>query len=112
MEEADPCDHVAIVAHGRIVASGDPEELRRTLRRESIEIAGARLDGLAARVTALTGVEPRTTPTGLSLIVDDAALVLPSLLPLTSEGAEVRVSRPTLEDVFLALTRDEDGAAA
>ena len=112
MEEADPCDHVAIVARGRIVASGEPEDLKRTLRRESIEITSAQPDGLAARVSELTGVEPRITPTGLSLIVDDVALVLPSLLPLTSEGAEVRVSRPTLEDVFISLTENEGGAVA
>jgi ABC-2 type transport system ATP-binding protein len=104
MEEADPCDNVAIVARGGIVAVGRPETLKRTLGRESIELAGDRLDGLSARVRELTGIEPHEAGGRLSLMVDDAALVLPALLPLTSEGVEVRVSRPTLEDVFVEVT--------
>ncbi len=38
------------------------------------------------------------------MFVDDAATVLPKLLPLTAQGAEVGVTRPTLEDVFVDLT--------
>jgi ABC-2 type transport system ATP-binding protein len=112
LEEADPCDRVAIVAHGRLVASGAPDELKRVVRRESIEITFDRPRELAPRVAALAGVEPQTTRDGLSLNVDDAALVLPALLPLMQEGAQVRVSRPTLEDVFVALVGTEAAAAA
>jgi ABC-2 type transport system ATP-binding protein len=110
MEEADPCDRVAIVARGKIVTVGQPETLKRRLGRESIELAADRLDGLAARVRDLTGIEPREANGGLSLIVDDAALVLPALLPLTREGVDVRVSRPTLEDVFVMLTGEREAA--
>jgi ABC-2 type transport system ATP-binding protein len=112
LEEADPCDNVAIVARGRIVASGTPEELKRTLRRETVEIASHEPEALAARVAALTGLEPQTSGQGLSLSVDDAAPVLSSLVPLIQEGAEVRVSRPTLEDVFVALTSADAEVAA
>ncbi len=108
MEEADPCDRVSIVAHGRVVAVGEPETLKRTLGRESIELAAPRLDGLAKRVRTLTGIEPSPAGEGLSLIVEDAARVLPLLLPLTADGVELRVSRPTLEDVFVALTGERE----
>jgi ABC-2 type transport system ATP-binding protein len=111
LEEADPCDRVAIVDKGRIVALGEPATLKRRLRRDSIELSADRSDGLAARVHELTGVEPHATAHGLSLIVDDAASLLPLLLPLTREGVEVRVSRPTLEDVFVALTGRQEVAA-
>jgi ABC-2 type transport system ATP-binding protein len=112
LEEADPCDRVAIVDKGRIVALGDPATLKRTLGRDSIELSADRSTGLAARVHELTGVEPHATAHGLSLIVDDAGSVLSLLLPLTREGVEVRVSRPTLEDVFVALTGREAVPAA
>jgi ABC-2 type transport system ATP-binding protein len=111
LEEADPCDRVAIVAGGRIVGSGAPEELKRSVGRESVEITSDRPDRLSGRVAALTGVEPQPTDTGLSLTVDDASAVLLALLPLTQEGAQVRVSRPTLEDVFVALTATAGEAA-
>jgi ABC-2 type transport system ATP-binding protein len=113
MEEADPCDRVAIVDHGRVVAAGEPATLKRALGRESIELTSDRAAGLARRVRELTGVEPHAAAHGLSLIVDDAASVLPALLPLTQDGVEVRVSRPTLEDVFVAVTgRDQELPAA
>ena len=111
LEEADPCDRVAIVDRGRIVALGEPATLKRGLRRDSIELTGGG-SGLAARVRELAGVEPHATAHGLSLIVDDAASVLPLLLPLTGDGVEVRVSRPTLEDVFVELTGREAEPAA
>jgi ABC-2 type transport system ATP-binding protein len=104
LEEADPCDRVAIVDHGRIVAAGEPAELRRSLGRESVELLTDRPEELAPRVHELTGLEPRRAPHGLSLIVEDAGEMLPRLLPLTQEGLELRVSRPTLEDVFVAVT--------
>src|SRR5712691_1215674 len=113
MEEADPCDRVAIVDHGRVVALGEPATLKRALGGESIELTSDRTDGLARRVRELTGIEPHAAAHGLSLIVDDAASVLPALLPLTQDGVEVRVSRPTLEDVFVAVTgREQELPAA
>jgi len=104
LEEADPCDRVAIVDHGRIVALGEPAELKLRLGRERIDISSERADDFARRVLELTGREPQRAQHGLSVFVDDASLVLPQLLPLTAQGAEVGVTRPTLEDVFVDLT--------
>ena len=110
LEEADPCDRVAIVDHGVIVASGEPAELKRGLGRESIELRSDRPEDYEAKVKELTGLEPRRAPHGLSLFVDDAENVLPLLVPLSRDGLEVRLSRPTLEDVFVELTaRDGSG---
>ena len=113
LEEADPCDRVAIVDRGQVVVLGEPSALKRTLGAESIELITEHTDALTPRVRDLTGVEPVRAAHGLSVIVADAASVLPILLPLTDEGVEVRVSRPTLEDVFVALTgRPAETAAA
>jgi len=104
LEEADPCDRVAIVDHGRIVALGEPDELKRNLGRERIDVRTERPDDFVARVRELTGLESQRAQHGLSVFVDDAAAVLPKLLPLTAQGAEVGVTHPTLEDVFVDLT--------
>jgi len=104
LEEADPCDRVAIVDHGSIVALGAPDELKRNLGRDRIDIRSERADDFAAPVRELTGLEPQRAQHGLSIFVDDAASVLPHLLPLTGRGAEVGVTHPTLEDVFVDLT--------
>ena len=112
LEEADPCDRVAIVDHGRIVASGEPAELKRGLGRERIDVKTERPDELVARVRELTGIEPHHAPHGLSLFVEDAEAILPLLLPLTKEGVELGVTHPTLEDVFVDLTARTREAAA
>ncbi len=112
LEEADPCDRVAIVDHGAIAASGEPAALKRNLGRESIELRSERPEEFAGKIRELTGLEPRRAPHGLSLFVDDAEAVMPLLLPLTKDGLEVRISRPTLEDVFVELTSSSGRAAA
>ena len=110
LEEADPCDRVAIVDHGSIVASGEPADLKRGLGRERIDLKTERPEEFASRVRELTGLEPHAAPHGLSLFVDATEPLIPKLLPLTREGVELGVSHPTLEDVFVDLTgraRDE-----
>jgi ABC-2 type transport system ATP-binding protein len=101
LEEADPCDRVAIVDHGRIVAEGEPAELKRRLGRDRIEVLTERPDDIIGRVRELTGLEPQRAPHGLSLFVEDSEPVMAKLLPLTREGAEFGLGHPTLEDVFL-----------
>ena len=95
---------MAIVDHGRIVASGDPASLKRSLGRDRIDVTTERPDELLPMVRELTGVEPQQAPNRLSVFVDDADPVLPRLLPLTHQGAEIGVSHPTLEDVFVDIT--------
>ena len=112
LEEADDCDRVAIVDHGRIIALDSPASLKRALGQESIELEGGPPDELAARAHELTGIEPHRGNRGVTLIVYDAETLLSSLLPLTRSGVTVRVSPPTLEDVFLNLTEPGGVAAA
>jgi len=104
LEEADPCDRVAIVDHGRIVALGEPDELKRNLGRDRIDVRTDRADDFVAQVRELTGLEPQRAQHGLSLFADDAGSVVPRLLPLTAQGVEIGATHPTLEDVFVDLT--------
>ena len=58
MAEADElCDRIAIVDHGRILAIGSPDELKRRVQRESIfRLELDRLDGGAGSLARLPGV--------------------------------------------------------
>src|SRR5271154_3854639 len=47
LEEADPCDRVAIVDRGRIVVAGEPTVLKRALGKESIELSSEHPEALA-----------------------------------------------------------------
>jgi ABC-2 type transport system ATP-binding protein len=121
MAEADElCDRIAIVDHGRILALGTPEELKRRVQRESVfRLELDRLDGGVAALRRLPGVvnaalaaddqadglgDRQTVEVNLSL-VDDAALggVVGALGGLGGQILALRKSEPSLEDVFVEL---------
>ena len=117
MEEAQTlADRVAIIAAGRIVASGSPDDLGGD-REQRTEIsfrlpAGARAPDLpfAVRTSA------RIDAGAVSLTAEDP---VPILRELTNWAAErgvglpgLTVGSPSLEDVYLELTEGPDGAEA
>jgi len=108
MGEADAlCDRIGIIDHGRIIALGTPRELKATLRGDLVRLRFAappdagRFKGLAA----VEKVEVRGNEAALT--VRDAAANLPRVLAAAGEVESVEVHRPTLEDVFIALTGRE-----
>jgi ABC-2 type transport system ATP-binding protein len=111
LDEADAlCDRVLIIDGGRIVDEGSPEELKARLGGDVVttEIAG---DVQRAR-TALADLayvrEVRVTGRTLRLTVEHGDRILIELTrALDAAGVEplsIQHTRPTLDDVFLALT--------
>jgi ABC-2 type transport system ATP-binding protein len=119
MAEADElCERIAIVDHGRILAIGSPEELKRRVQRESIfrldldrldggVAALARLPGVVSAAPAAQGDGPSDRQTiNLNLVlVEDGALggVVAALSGMGSHILALRKSEPSLEDVFVEL---------
>ena len=81
LDEADAlCDRIAIMDHGRIVAEGTPDELKREISGDVVTIG---LDGLAERAARLLETQPFVrevaTPTATSaLYVDDGEASAPA----------------------------------
>ena len=106
LEEADGCDRVAIIDRGRIIVAGAPEQLKQTYGEEILEIEADGVDdALIQEIHQLTGRAPEPTPRGLRLPVECTEKILPELVPLLGNGLRsASVRRPTLEDVFVAVT--------
>jgi ABC-2 type transport system ATP-binding protein len=109
MDEAQHlADRVAILAGGKIVARGRPDELGAGSDRVAVihwrPPAGASIDVMGAEL----GVAIEPSGSAVSVRTDDPQHVLYRLLSwaerehLTLEGLEV--VRPSLEDIFLELT--------
>ncbi len=128
MAEADElCERIAIVDHGRILAIGTPDELKRRVQQESIfRLELDHLDGGVATLARLPGVESaalasdvdtETQRVAVNLVLaEDAALggVVTALGETGSHILALRKSEPTLEDVFVELVGrgfgDDDAA--
>ncbi len=113
MEEADQlCARVAIMDHGKILALDTPDALKRTVGAEDILTikADGERDALARR---LRGEIPEITRTrdvdgGLELHVEGAKRLVPRVVNAAESGgfevADLSVSKPSLETVFINLT--------
>ena len=113
MFEADElCDRIAVIARGRLVAEGTPEELKQRVRTGhvlEVEVFGVG-DDLAARVTALAGVRSATLDESgqvQQLVVqsEPGAEVTHDVLQLLGgvRYGKVASRAPTLEDAYVEL---------
>jgi ABC-2 type transport system ATP-binding protein len=113
MEEADNlCHRVAIIDHGRLIAVGTPQDLKRSIpggflvRLHFSEAPPALVDALKA----LPGVtEARTSDDGqIDLYADRGGQLIPAIVSAaTTAGAtihDVHISEPSLENLFLRHT--------
>jgi ABC-2 type transport system ATP-binding protein len=113
LEEADVlCDRVAIVDNGSIVALDSPAELKSRISGDVISLGFEDLANLLRAETALK-LSPFVKETSslnetLHLHVDRGEENLPTLMTLLHREnipiKNIRLSRPSLDDVFLKLT--------
>ncbi len=110
LEEADRlADLIAIIDHGKLVASGTADELKSRAGRDVVELQVREADDLD-RALELLGPEaiPARATARLTLPVTGGAdEMLARARLLTEDGialSDAALRRPTLDDVFLALT--------
>ncbi|MEU0530185.1 ATP-binding cassette domain-containing protein [Amycolatopsis tolypomycina] len=117
LEEADRlADRIVVLGTGSVVAEGSPEELKRKVGGEWLGIVLADPADVPAAVAALGPAASDVDPAAgrLSLPLDDGmATVAAAAAALDGAGLAVTdfaVRRPSLDDVFLALTGKEQAA--
>ncbi len=113
LEEADRLsDSIVIIDEGVMKASGTSAELKRDLHRDVLEVHVASRDDLptAEASVAGAGLTVASDPEGTRLqvpLTGGASQSLSLLRTLDADGVEVtdfQLRKPTLDDVFLAMT--------
>lgn len=114
LEEADAlCDRLMIMDHGEIIIEGTPRDLKRRVSGESVVMSLRDVDGTADRARLVLGGQAfvrEITGEGdeVRLYVEDGSTALPQILRLLDGESiaikSMRLSEPTLDDVFLAQT--------
>ncbi len=113
MDEAENCDRIAIIDHGKVQAIDTPVALKRLIGGDMIIVGGdAALEtDLAARYR----VEVQRAGSELHFQVTRGAEFVPRLIAdFGGRITSVQIKQPSLEDVFLKLTgraiRAEEGS--
>jgi daunorubicin resistance ABC transporter ATP-binding subunit len=122
LEEADQLARdIVIVDHGRVIAAGTPAELKSRAGRDVIEIRprqSADLGVIEHTLAAVASEAPRVDADTqrVSAAVDDGSELLTVVLRRLDERRvaidDIGLRRPTLDEVFLALTGQSIGARA
>ena len=117
MDEAEHCDRIAIIDHGRIVAIDTPEVLKSSVGRDRIEL---RTQDDTAAMSALRdrlGLEPSMAEGAVRIYVPNGDRFIPTLIAdLSVPILSVSLAQPTLDDVFMSYTgrtiRDSEASNA
>ena len=118
MEEAEYCNRLALIFHGKIVALGTPTELKRdSMKGELLLIECEPLgDAVEALQSAPEVKDAAVFGNALHLVVANAADAAPRVKQYLSDRKinvrRIEKIRPTLEDVFVSLTTTRSGGGA
>ncbi|MEU5773383.1 ATP-binding cassette domain-containing protein [Streptomyces venezuelae] len=116
LDEADQlADGIAVIDHGRVIATGAPDELKATIGdRLDIELEDpATLDSAATALKALAGTDPTVTGGDrLSVALPGRSFRFADIVREVERvgvvAADVQLRRPTLDEVFLRLTDQKE----
>ncbi len=116
MNEAEYCDRIGIIDHGRLVTLDAPDRLKERLGGDVVSLRSPAPPAAVIEELNLLGLAARADGDSIRFETGDAGRHVPEIIRSLSVAVDsIEIHKPTLEDVFLALTghalRDLTGAS-
>jgi ABC-2 type transport system ATP-binding protein len=117
LEEADAlCDYIYVIDRGKMIIEGTSEKLKRSLGKDVIELKVSQPDLITAQKALTSKFDSDVAVDDLTRRItmhttagaDDLLAVAAILKKSNIKIEELSVHRPTLDDVFLAVTNSGD----
>lgn len=105
MDEADECNRVAILDEGRLVALGTPDELKSKIGGDVVSVETRDSESLSNAIEDKFDVSTTITEDFIHIESTRAnEFIKDIMVAFPDDILSVRLSKPTLEDVFIKLT--------
>jgi ABC-2 type transport system ATP-binding protein len=105
MEEAERCDRLAILSHGKLVALGTPIELKHEIGGDVILLETAQPEILAEKIFSRFGLAAQVISGKVRLEKEQGHRFVTEVVEaFPGEIESLSVSKPNLEDVFIHRT--------
>src|ERR1700734_4116024 len=116
MDEAEHCDRIAIIDHGKIVAIDTPENLKASVGKDRVQISTADDQASIQELKTKFDLDAAVREGLVTFSVASGEQFVPRLFAELSQPIRsVSVARPTLDDVFMSYTgrtiRDTEATA-
>jgi ABC-2 type transport system ATP-binding protein len=117
MDEADYlADWIVVIDEGQVIAEGDANSLKARVGSDHVDLTIARHSSFSLAQLAVDGAQLQVSPEQriISIAANDGAASLKHILQRLEDARieveSVAMRRPTLDDVFLFLTDNGNGA--
>jgi oleandomycin transport system ATP-binding protein len=116
LDEAEAlADDITVIDHGKVIANGTPDELKRVVGGQTLQVRPsdlARLGEVEQILSKLSDSTPESTRQGMvSVAVKGDAELITAVDLFSAAGigiTELSLRLPSLDEVFFALTRTKD----
>lgn len=108
MDEAEICDHVAIMDDGKIMVDDTPENLKRNYTKDRATLHVSQPEKFEEALTKQHfGYQKEKETFYVDVDVDDIQAFLDFIQPFKEEIQDLEINKGTLNDVFLEITGKE-----